>query len=127
MNRVSFGEYSILCIIRIWVDWPGMGLPISLSSCFGPNEPGLCLGCCGGAWVWHGAHCSFGLVSGILDQFFYPPSTPKLLLWACTIIHVLGLKSNPSLDHAKFFCLNLQKLRHQNHFSITFMEGCFYI
>ena len=38
MNRVSFGEYSILCIRRIWVDWPGMGLPISPSSCFGPTS-----------------------------------------------------------------------------------------
>ena len=63
LDRVSFGEYSILCFRRIWVDWPGMGLLIFPSSCFGPNEPGLCLGCCGGAWVWHGAHCSFGLVS----------------------------------------------------------------
>ena len=78
MNRVSFGEYSILCIRRIWVDWPGMGLPISPSSCFGPNEPGLCLGCCGGAWVWHGAHCSFGLVSGILGPFLYPHQFPYI-------------------------------------------------
>ena len=76
MNKVSFGEYSILYIRRIWVDWPGMGLPISPSSCFGPNEPGLCLGCCGGAWVWHGAHCSFGLVSGILGPFLYPHQLP---------------------------------------------------
>ena len=52
MNRVSFGEYSILCIRRIWVDWPGMGLPISPSSCFGPNESGLCFGCCGGGVAW---------------------------------------------------------------------------
>ena len=72
MNRVLFGEYSILCIRRIWVDWSGMGLPISPSSCFGPNEPGLCLGCCGGAWVWYGAHCSFGLVSGIIGPCLYP-------------------------------------------------------
>ena len=72
MIRVSFGEYSILCIRRIWVDWPGMGLPIFPSSCFGPNEPGLCLGCYRGAWVWHGAHCSFGLANGILGPFLYP-------------------------------------------------------
>ena len=44
MNRVSFGEYSILCIRKIWVDWPGMGFPIYPSSCFGPNESGLCFG-----------------------------------------------------------------------------------
>ena len=79
MNRVSFGEYSILFIRRIWVDWPGMSLPISPSSCFGPNEPGLCLGCCGGAWVWHGAHCSFGLVSGILVPFLYPHQKLKII------------------------------------------------
>ena len=69
MIRVSFGEYSILCIRRIWVDWPGMGLPIFPSTCFGPNELGLCLGCYRGAWVWHGAHCSFGLANGILGPF----------------------------------------------------------
>ena len=55
MDRILFGEYSILCIRRIRVDWPGMGLPIFPSSCVGPNEPGLCLGCYEGTWVWHGA------------------------------------------------------------------------
>ena len=76
MDRVSFGEYSILCIRRIWVDWPGMSLPIFPSLRVGPNEPGLCLGCCEGAWVWHEAHCSFGLVSGILRPFLYPHQLP---------------------------------------------------
>ena len=87
MNRVSFGEYSILCIRRIWVDWPGMGLPISPSSCFGPNEPGFCLGCCGEAWVWHGAHCSFGLVSGILGPFLYPHQLYFKLLFLFIILY----------------------------------------
>ena len=44
MNRLSFREYSILCISKIWVDWPGMGLPIYPRLCFGPSEPGLCFG-----------------------------------------------------------------------------------
>ena len=98
MNRVSFGEYSILCIRRIWVDWPGMGLPISPSSCFGPNKPGLYLGCCGGAWVWHGAHCSFGLVSGILGPFLYPHQLPPQPL--CT--DCVGKGSNYSCNGCYF-------------------------
>ena len=84
-SRVSFGEYSVLCI---WVDWPGMGLPIFPSSCFGTNKPGLCLGCYG--WVWHGAHCSFGLASGIIGQFLYPhqlsPSPCVRTAWARAVI-----------------------------------------
>ena len=58
----------------MWVDWPGMGLPIFPNPCFGlgPNEPGLCLGCYGGTRAWHGPHCSFGLASGILGPFLYP-------------------------------------------------------
>ena len=43
-NRLSFREYSILCISKIWVDWPGIGLPIYPRLCFGPTEPGLCFG-----------------------------------------------------------------------------------
>ena len=33
-NRISFREYSIFCIRKIWVDWPGMGLPIFPNPCF---------------------------------------------------------------------------------------------
>ena len=90
MDRISFGEYYILCIRRIWVDWPSMGLPIFPSSCVGSDELGLCLGCCEGAWMWHGAHCSFGLVSGILDPFLYPhklpPSPCVRTAWARAVI-----------------------------------------
>ena len=42
MRRISFREHSILCIRRMWVDRPGVGLPIFPNPCFGPNEPGLC-------------------------------------------------------------------------------------
>ena len=35
---ISFREYSIFCIRRMWVDWPGMGLPIFPNPCFGPIE-----------------------------------------------------------------------------------------
>ena len=72
MSRVSFREYSSPYIRRMWVDWPGMGLPIFSNPCFGPIEPGLCLGCYGGIRAWHGPHCSFGLASGILSPFLYP-------------------------------------------------------
>ena len=72
MSGVSFREYSSPYIRRMWVDWPGMGLPIFSNPCFGPIEPGLCLGCYGGIRAWHGPHCSFGLASGILGPFLYP-------------------------------------------------------
>ena len=90
MNRISFGEYSIICIRKIWVDCPGMGFPIYLSSRFGPNEPGLYLGCYGGAWAWPGAHGSFGLASGMLGPFLYPhqlpPSPCVRTTWARAVI-----------------------------------------
>ena len=48
------------------------------------------LGCYGGAWVWHGAHCSFRLTSGILGPFFYPhqlpPSPCVRTAWARAVI-----------------------------------------
>ena len=44
MNRILFREYSILCIGKIWVDWPGIDLLIFPRSCFRPSEPGLCFG-----------------------------------------------------------------------------------
>ena len=40
MSGVSFREYSSPYIRRMWVDWPGMGLPIFSNPCFGPIEPG---------------------------------------------------------------------------------------
>ena len=60
----------------MWVDRPGVGLPIFPNPCFGPNEPGLCLGCYGGTWAGHGPHCSFGLASGILGPVLYPHQLP---------------------------------------------------
>ena len=59
MRRISFREHSILFIRRMWVDQPGVGLPIFPNPCFGPNEPGLCLGCYGRTRAGHGAHCAF--------------------------------------------------------------------
>ena len=68
MNRIFFREYSILCIGKIWVDWPGMDLLIYPRSCFGPNEPSLCFGliCCMESTI------PLGLASGILGPFLYP-------------------------------------------------------
>ena len=44
MGNILFKEYFILCIGKIWVDWPSMVLLIYPRSCFGPNESGLCFG-----------------------------------------------------------------------------------
>ena len=48
------------------------------------------LGCYGGAWVWNGAHRSFGLASGILGPFLYPhqlpPSPCVRTAWARAVI-----------------------------------------
>ena len=44
IGNILFKEYSILCIGKIWVDWPGMDLLIYPRSCFGLSEPSLCLG-----------------------------------------------------------------------------------
>ena len=67
-----------------------MGLPIFPNPCFGPNEPGLCLGCYGGIRAWHGPHCSCGLASGILGPFLYPyqlpPSPCVRTTWARAVI-----------------------------------------
>ena len=49
MGNISFKEYSIFCIGKIWVDLPGMDFPIYPRSCFGPSEPGLCFGL-----IWRG-------------------------------------------------------------------------
>ena len=49
-----------------------MGLPTFPNPCFGPDELGLCLGCCGWTWAWRGAHCAFGLADGIFGLFLYP-------------------------------------------------------
>ena len=73
MNRILFREYSILCIGKIWVDWPGMG-PSSLSKIMlwalraGPlfwadmEGPGCCIE----------PIVPLGLASGILGPFLYP-------------------------------------------------------
>ena len=90
MSGVSFREYSSSYIRRMWVDWPGMSLPIFSNPCFGPIEPGLCLGCYGEIRAWHRPHCSFGLASGILGTFLYPyqlpPSPCVRIAWARAII-----------------------------------------
>ena len=90
-SRISFREHSILCIRRMWVDRPVVGLPIFPNPCFGPNEPGLCLGCCGGTRAWHGSHCSFWLASGILGPVLYPhqlpPSPCVRTTWARAVIN----------------------------------------
>ena len=67
-----------------------MGLPIFPNPCFGPDELGLCLGCYGGTRAWRGAHCAFGLASGILGLFLYPyqlpPSPCVRTAWARAVI-----------------------------------------
>ena len=91
MNRILFREYSILCIGKIWVDWPGMGLLIYLRSCFGPSKSGLCFGL-----IWRGLGCyveptiPLGLAGGILGPFLYPyqlsPSPCVRIAWARAVI-----------------------------------------
>ena len=72
MGNISFKEYSIFCIGKIWVDWLGMDLSIYSRSRFGPCEPGFCFGL-----IWRGLGCMeptipLGLASGILGPFLYP-------------------------------------------------------
>ena len=90
-SRISFREHSILCIRRMWVDRPGMGLPIFPNPCFGPNEPGLCLGCYGGTRAGHRPHCSFRLASAILGPVLsphqLPPSPCVQTAWARAVIN----------------------------------------
>ena len=90
-NRISFREHSIFCIRRIGVDRSDMGLPVFPNPCFGPDEPGLGLGCYGGTWVWHKPRCSFGLEIGILGPILYlhqlPPSPCVRTAWARAVIN----------------------------------------
>ena len=73
MNRILFRENSILCIGKMWVDWPGMDLLIYPRACFGPSEPSLCFGL-----IWRGLDVvmeptiPLGLASGLLGPFLYP-------------------------------------------------------
>ena len=93
-----------------------MSLPVFPSSRVGSDEQGLCLDCCEGAWMWHGAHCSFGLVSGMFGPFLYPhqlPASPCVrTVWARAVIIpatvaistcLLGLV-NPDRPHT--WCVN---------------------
>ena len=73
MNRILFREYSILCIGKIWVDWPGMDLLIYPRACFGAQRAGPLFwadmegpGCCMEPTI------PLGLVSGLLGPFLYP-------------------------------------------------------
>ena len=67
-----------------------MGLPNLPNPCFGPDELGLCLGCCGWMRAWHGAPCAFGLADGIFGPFLYPyqlpPSPCVRTAWARAVI-----------------------------------------
>ena len=73
MGNISFKEYSIFCIGKIWVDWPGMDLSIYPRLRFGPSEPGFCFGL-----IWRGLGVAWsptiplGLASGMLGPFLYP-------------------------------------------------------
>ena len=49
MGNISFKEYSIFCIGKIWVDWPSMDLSIYPRLRFEPSEPGFCFGL-----IWRG-------------------------------------------------------------------------
>ena len=80
-NRISFREYSICCIRKIWVDWPGTGLPIFPNSVLGPTS---------WAFVWaameghgHGAEpiALLGWRVGYLAYFSIPISCPPVLVY----------------------------------------------
>ena len=84
MSNILFKEYSIFCIGKIWVDWPGMDLPFYPKSSFRPSEPYLSLGWYGGVWVLHGAHHSFGLGEWDVGPISLPPSAaPQPLCMDC--------------------------------------------
>ena len=84
------GEYSILCTRRIRVDLPSMSLSVFPNPRVGSDKLGLCLGYYEGIWMWHGAHRSFGLVSGMFGPFSYPhqlPPSPCLrIAWARAVV-----------------------------------------
>ena len=67
-----------------------MGLTVLPNPCFGPDELGLYLGCCGWTLAWRGAHCAFGLADGIFCLFLYPyqlpPSPCVRTAWARAVI-----------------------------------------
>ena len=74
MGNISFKEYSIFCIGKIWVDWPGMDISIYPISRFRY----------GGAWVLHGAHHSFGLGEWDIGPISLSPSVaPQPLCTDC--------------------------------------------
>ena len=73
---IFFREYYTFCVIRMWVDLVGYGPSHLSKSVFWARRTGLCLGCYGGTRAWHGAHCAFGLASGILGLFLYPYQLP---------------------------------------------------
>ena len=87
---IFLGDILSSVIGRIWVDWPSMGLPVLPNPCFGPDELGLCLGCCGWPRAWRGAPCAFGLADGIFNPFLspyqLPPSPCVRTAWARAVI-----------------------------------------
>ena len=82
MSNISFKEYSIFCIGKIWVDWPGMDLPIYPKSSFGPSEPDLYFGL-----VWRGLGVAWSPPLfwawrvGCWAHFFTPISCPLALVY----------------------------------------------
>ena len=82
MGNISFKEYSILCIAKIWVDWPGMDLSIYPRSRFGPSEPGSCFGL-----IWRGLGVAWSpsfLWAWRVEywaHFFIPVSCPPALVY----------------------------------------------
>ena len=78
MGNISFKEYSIFCITKIWVDWSGMDLSIYPSSRSALASRASALGLYGGAWVLHGAHHSFGLGEWDIGPISLSPSAINL-------------------------------------------------
>ena len=121
----------------MWVDRPGVGLPIFPNPCFEPNEPGLCLGCYGGTRAGHGPHCFFGLASGILGPVLYPhqlpPSPCVRTAWARAVINPATVVISTcllgcgliKLDRRHTWCVNDDPLGFALVFHTPFVFPCF--
>ena len=91
MGNISFKEYSIFCIGKIWVDWPGMDLSNYPRSRFGPSEPGFYFGL-----IWRGLSVAWSPPFlwawrvGYWAHFFIPincpPSPCVRIAWARAVI-----------------------------------------
>ena len=106
----------------MWVDRPGVGLPIFPNPCFGPNAPGLCLGCYGRTRAGHGPHCSFGLASGILGPVLYPH---QLEIDVYELFQIKNDKKN-LISLLKRKKTNKEKVKRKKRLGFTSLQSIFF-